>query len=102
MTDLRTLVAALGSGLAMAIFWFPITYLAMRKQYQFRGKLLGASRQFCSCVVLLALTKLFGPESSTSTSLGLIAFWVAPMCICALVLYTTYRSAEAPSPKQRD
>ena len=101
MEELRVFVAAFGGGMGMAIFWFPITYFAMRKQYQLRETLFGASRQFFSCTVLLALAKLLGLGYSTSKALSLATFWIVPVCVCAAVLYTTYRTAQAELPEQK-
>lgn len=83
---------ALGSGLATATIWFPISYFAMRSHFGLRKDLGRAWRPYFSCVILFAILQLLGFRPSTDTPVGLAAFFVVPISICALVLYFTYRA----------
>lgn len=83
---------ALGSGIGTAVIFFPVTYLAMREQFTFRGGLGKAGLPFFYSVVALAILQIFGVSfSPTDSVFGLLMFIVVPICVCALILYFSYR-----------
>ena len=99
MTTITDLVArAIGTGVANATGFLPITYFAARRQFRLRSGLAQAWRPYLSSVLLLALLELFGYESSTKTAIGLVSLFLVPVIVCAIALYVTYReSPNVPS-----
>ena len=92
MTTVSDLVArAIGTGVANATVFLPITYFATRMQFRLRSGLAQAWRPYVSSVLLLGLLELFGYESSTKTPIGLVSLFLVPVIVCVIALYVTYR-----------
>lgn len=75
------LLAAFGAGFGLAVLFFPLTWLAMRKQFQLRP-LRRYGWQFATVVVAA------GAASSLGFLGGLLSICV-PITVCALLLFYT-------------
>ena len=84
--------SGIGSGLGIATIWFPITFLAVRKQFSLRGGLGQAWRPYLSCVFVFALLNMLGVRPSSDTVLGIMEVLVFPPLACAAILHFTYRT----------
>lgn len=88
---LQEVAMAIGAGLGSAVIFFPLTYLAMYKQFKFRGKFGSAWRPFLSSVLALVVLSLLGLSPDTKTISGLMMVFALPITVCALILFFTYR-----------
>lgn len=93
---------ASGEGYSPRQSFFPLTYLAMRSQFRFRGGLGKAWRPFGYSLVLLTVAKFveIGTKAPQDVETTTALLWfLVPILICAVVLYFTYRDKNAaPSP----
>ena len=80
----------LGSGIGYAALFFPITYFAMRST---RGKLaFGILFPTALAVaVVLGTTGLLMPQTSFSSSAGLMMFFAWPIFVSAIALHIVYK-----------
>jgi hypothetical protein len=92
---------ALGSGVGTAIIWFPITYVAMRKQFKLKT-LTKLWRPFWGCVVTFSiLLYLFGQPPIDSFE-SAIMFMMLPIFVSASVLYWTSRETVSKQPVRQE
>jgi hypothetical protein len=95
----------LGGALFKAVIFFPLTFVAMRSQYRFRGSLSQAWGPFGYSIIILAVAQLCeislknsNPDDTNMTLMGLMSGLLIPILVCAIVLYFTYRDPHAPPP----
>jgi len=94
----------LGGALFRAVVFFPLTFVTMRSQFRFRGRLGQAWRPFGYSVIVLAFVEFgeIGIKTSIvdtdTTWVGLMSWLLIPILVCAAVLYFTYRDSHAPPP----
>ena len=88
---------AVGSALVTTVICFPMTYLAMHKQFKLRGKI-GSWKPFLSSLFALATMELFGLSPDTNSIAGTMMFLVVPITVCGLILYFTYRTPPEAKP----
>lgn len=88
MTVVAEMSHALGAGTATTMIFFPITYYAMRKQFNLKP-LSKLWRPFWVCVVSLTILRFFFAESGLNTSASLTMFYMLPVIISASILFWT-------------
>ncbi|MES2878348.1 MAG: hypothetical protein V4713_07985 [Pseudomonadota bacterium] len=84
MDDL--LVSSVVQGVGMAIIFFPITWLALRKKFNFK-KLSESRAGFISALFALPIMKVMGIFGDAGTQVGQIWGFLGPVLTCALLVY---------------
>jgi len=93
VTVIAEMSNALGSGIATAMIFIPITYFAMRKQFKLKP-LSKFWRPFGYGVFSFAILHFFVGESDVETPAGILMQLMLPIVVSASILYWTNREQE--------
>lgn len=87
----------IGQGLGLALVFYPLTWLAMRKRFELR-RFSDSKWGFLGAVVLLPPLEAIGLVGGAKSNPGLVAGLLMPIGVCALLVYISRPKRDTQEP----